>query len=1236
MVKLRVVLPLLALLLSGCGPILVALGLDSALEDDTPPDNLQPSLTLTAPEYVGTDSVEIDVEANKPVTFEAQLEGPEPSSLSQAKVTIEMLAATRARLRTTGSLIDGEYDLTITIRDPQGRTATKEHAFTVDKRAPGFPIVFDAEASEPRSINVRWVRAFDRRSEDNEFDAAPSGVVGYKLYYDVAPEAVTSRALFRVLDFRSPIGSPIEIDGADTTTFKLTGLASARLYRVRVTAVDAAGNESIASTGSAADDFVVRTRAGGDGTFDAQEAFQLPDAPNATVNEIEVADLDRDGIDDLIVLDFHRVLIYRGTGTDRVGDGAFALAATLSAPDTVESLTAVEYADVGGDGVPDVVASGRIGELLVWDGTATDGRPDGGFGDRRTIAVNGATGQMTIGDIEGDGSAEIVVVSAGTVIVIRNETFQQVLDFLDGVEHVLLSDQDGDSDLDLIVSIGSELRAIRAPSFIGEGPFQASASAGGLVSHLAVGDLDGDPYPDIVVAHLLDDTIGIIYGKPPFEDPANSPGSTGSQSGLLQFEAPLSFAAGASVQATAIADFDNDGADDIAVASFASGPTIQYGEKDADGNPARAFAGSTPIQALSAASAIAVGDFNGDGIPDFVLGDPGGTLQVLLGSGSTVRGDGSFAEPQAIGVEGSDGLTVHGAGDADGDGIADFYGQVGNTMRVFAGLGVDGQGDSTFVFDRSNFMHNTWDRSAAGDFDNDGTIDFCGVSSLAPGFWDWGYLEMQLARDASFLRTFSSLPNLGHSFLDNTLPTPAPVAFDANDDGVLDLFVAVGGRTSLLIGPMGTLPGPNDPNPVVWSNVVAYEEFLSQYGNVGVLDVVGIGAADMDRDGEPDLLGVDLEAGTLRLALTRDSGSGVLHVGGNAAEGFAGLASGEAVSTSMRAAPAANPVFTLRLLADTPVSAGGEVEIVVVYGATGVYDMSNRKFDDDDAQWIQVLNTQAVRRQTYNVTPGATSINVSFHQGFFQLPFYVVVINRLGVPLTLVPSDHELRQLALEWEIRNVTLPGFGAVDPRLDAFDRPDVLATLDLDHDDSVDVVALHPQARKLAVLLGTGDPAVPLMDFTTDDAVRGSRVVDLALPFPDGRTLEGDPIAVRVTDHDADGVPDLVGFTRSREIFTLRGEDGRFRPWKLVKIDDDYDLSTIAWLQLDITSMAIADFNSDGTPDLVLGTTGPPQVMLGSGKPTRLEIEEADLQPEGEEELPETFEGDPSGTASAGTGR
>jgi len=256
---------------------------------------------------------------------------------------------------------------------------------------------------------------------------------------------------------------------------------------------------------------------------------------------------------------------------------------------------------------------------------------------------------------------------------------------------------------------------------------------------------------------------------------------------------------------------------------------------------------------LSAPSAIAVGDFNGDGILDLAVTDSANnSVAILFG-----KNDGSFTSPVTYPTE--SGTTPVGipvallATDIDGDGVLDLAvvnqgnGSVPGSVSILLGRSVNGVGDGTFAAPTSYSVGLKPTAIASADLNADGPPDLV--------------ITNQSDNSVSIL-----LQNADHTFTAKLDPTtdknpasgagPAAIAVsDFNLDGNLDLAVAnqTDGTVSILLGKGDGTFG-------------AHTDFTAGSGPKGIV------AADFTNAGTPQLAVAD-EAGN-QLSILIGNGDG--------------------------------------------------------------------------------------------------------------------------------------------------------------------------------------------------------------------------------------------------------------------------------------------------------------------------------------------------------------------------
>lgn len=307
------------------------------------------------------------------------------------------------------------------------------------------------------------------------------------------------------------------------------------------------------------------------------------------------------------------------------------------------------------------------------------------------------------------------------------------------------------------------------------------------------------------------------------------------------FVTPIaSFAVGRNPVSVAVGDFNGDRLPDLAVANSSDhNVSVLLGTRDGAFWPPQNFAaGSSP-------AAVVVGDLNGDGKPDLAVVNAGSdSLSVLLG-----KGDGTFqaASTFAVGINPTS-VVVR---DLNDDGKPDLavtnWGLPGgplkwsgNTVSVLLGNGL---GDFQAKPDLAVGYGPT--SIAAGDFDGDGKPD------LAVSNQNGGNVSILLGEGEGTFRTAQNL-TVGR------YPTSI-VTGDFDGDGKPDLAVAnqLDNNVSVLLGNgNGTFQ-------------------LVQNFSVGLFPssvVVG----DFDGDGKPDLAVTNFDSNNLSMG--RGKGDGTFNI----------------------------------------------------------------------------------------------------------------------------------------------------------------------------------------------------------------------------------------------------------------------------------------------------------------------------------------------------------------------
>lgn len=323
------------------------------------------------------------------------------------------------------------------------------------------------------------------------------------------------------------------------------------------------------------------------------------------------------------------------------------------------------------------------------------------------------------GDLNGDGKTDLAAGNEldSTVSVFLNSgtgTFARVApvfptgeyptggtiaDFnRDGQFDVVTADYHGNS-VTVLLGDGSGVLAPRA---------SYPTVAGAETSNLALGDLDGDDNLDVVATNPQDHSVTVFLGQ---ASGVLQPGTTLSV-GIVGASEPFS---------AAIGDFDGNGDDDLAIADNRSGTIIvRLGNGDGTFQAEAAYAiggGSSFI--------LTTGDVNVDGNLDLLCANRGsGNVSVLLG-----RGDGTFKRTILASTGEATGPYAIALADFNRDGVPDVV--TANYLTSTASILI-GNGDGSFEPPISSGPTGTISYGiAVGDFNSDGRPDFAVSNAIS-------------------------------------------------------------------------------------------------------------------------------------------------------------------------------------------------------------------------------------------------------------------------------------------------------------------------------------------------------------------------------------------------------------------------------------------------------------------------------------------------------------------------
>ena len=526
-------------------------------------------------------------------------------------------------------------------------------------------------------------------------------------------------------------------------------------------------------------------------------------------------------------------------------------------------------------------------------------------------------GDVVPGDFNGDGDLDLAVCWWGdSVTIMRQESEQRfVLDPVpesQGVAHwaAATADLDADGDLDLVSTQilegtmtvfeqKSGRLEIRRP-VLQTGPVPLP-----LPFTVAAADLDGDGDPDLATATLLGDNLLVFFQRPSGDFRAIADET------ILDRPFHAEFQAFGGTNSLAAEDADGDGDLDL-VLSNPKGPQLSLYRQPGPGDFSRdAVVFLRGAQSTANPSAAVVVDLDGDGDRDLVSANGGGDSLtaifqtapgVFASDGTIIRDDADKAMDTPVGLTAAD-L----AGEGDGDVVS--ANRRSNNLTVF----LQGEPGSFAVAQRLKHESLQGPESVhAADLDGDGDVDLVSANSESNN------LTIFCNQGAGMFAPTATV------FSDDAMDGPVTiVAADLDADGDLDL-VSTNNRSHDLTVFRQTDPGiftafrriedgrMEGPASVIAvdldgdgrldlatantksNNVTVFlqgddGEFLLAAGALltdpSLVEPLSLVAADLDGDGDLDLVTANSEGDTLSVFVQTSPGRFILHPQGSLAAG---------------------------------------------------------------------------------------------------------------------------------------------------------------------------------------------------------------------------------------------------------------------------------------------------------------------------------------------------------------
>lgn len=267
--------------------------------------------------------------------------------------------------------------------------------------------------------------------------------------------------------------------------------------------------------------FVLRNRSTGPISFDSPQLLNI-DANGAA--RIVIRDLDLDGKPELIVTNNSNNTISIFPNNSTAGNISFSSVQTVTVSGAL-NLNGLAVEDLNNDGLPEIIVNTlQQSDAYVLKNTSTTGAFS--FEAPIVLKAQGSIVNLAVGDLDNDGKPDIVLgnIANSNVALFRNTSTADNVQFAPAKTYgidarpwgLTLGDVDGDGTQDIILvsHIAPAINVLLNNSLPGNLSFsQENVLTTGRSRNIKFGDLDNDAKPDFVFIDIENNKLSVIKNK---------------------------------------------------------------------------------------------------------------------------------------------------------------------------------------------------------------------------------------------------------------------------------------------------------------------------------------------------------------------------------------------------------------------------------------------------------------------------------------------------------------------------------------------------------------------------------------------------------------------------------------------------------------------------------------------------------------------------------------------------